>query len=405
MLVPKYQFKSKDMSGKRYTGTIEAENLDAFYHILSERNQFCVSVREAGGSSKDINLSKKKLKLKELAIFSRQFATMLSSGLTVIKCLDVLYKQTHTKHLKSVILGVYEAVQKGDSLSKAMKAQNGTFPPLFLSMVESGEADGSLDSVMERMADQYEKDSQMKNKVTQALIYPLILSIMIIVVLIFMLTFILPRFSNLFAELGGNLPIPTKILIAISNGIIRHWYIILLVIAGIVLAVHYILKTDSGRLWWDKLKVRMPVAGKLLCIISASCFARTLASLFSSGMPIVQSLEIVSTVIGNKYIEDQVHEVENEVRRGVSLSKAVKKVEVFPPMLASMLGVGEESGNLDEILKKTSAFYDEESAAAIQKLISLIEPIMIIFLAVIVGFIIISIILPVFTLYNTVGGS
>lgn len=402
--MPKYQFKSKDMSGKRYTGTIEADNLHTFYHILNERNQFCISVREADKSSKDIKLSKKKLKLKELAVFARQFSTMLNSGLTVIKCLDVLYQQTDKKFMKSVILGVYEAVQKGDSLSKAMRAQNDAFPPLFLSMIESGEADGSLDSVLDRMANQYENDNRMKNKITQALIYPLILSIMIILVLIFMLTFILPRFSSLFAELGSNLPVPTKILMAISNGIIRYWYIIILVIAGIVVLVRYILKTDGGRLWWDKFKVRIPVVGKLLLIISASRFARTLASLFSSGMPIVQSLEIVSTVMGNKYLEDRIRDVENDVRRGVSLSAAVKNIGVFPPMLSSMLGIGEESGNLDEVLNKTSAYYDEESSAAIQKLISLIEPIMIILLAVVVGFIIISIILPVFTMYNTVGG-
>lgn len=401
--MPEYQFKSKDMSGKRYTGTIETGNLDTFYRILNERNQFCISVREAGAPSKNINFSKKKLKLKELAVISRQFSTMLSSGLTVIKCLDVLYQQTEAKFLKSVILGVYEAVQKGDSLSKAMKAQNGAFPPLFLSMVESGEAGGSLDNVMERMADQYEKDNKMKNKVVQALIYPLILTIMIIAVLIFMLTFILPRFSNLFAELGGNLPLPTKILLGISDAVTGNWYIIITIIVGIAVLLHYLLKTDDGRLWWDKLKIKIPVAGRLFLIISASRFARTLASLISSGMPIIQSLDIVGTVVGNRYVEDRIRDIGNDVRRGVSLSSAVKKAGVFPPMLSSMLGIGEESGNLDEILNKTSAYYDEESSAAIQRLISLIEPLMIVFLAVIVGFIIISIILPIFSIYNTVG--
>jgi type IV pilus assembly protein PilC len=404
-LLPEYQFLSKDMTGKSYKGTLEAESVDAFYHLLSERNQFCVSVREAGAASKPISITPQKLKLKELAIFSRQFSTMLSSGLTVIKCLDVLYQQTTGKFLKSTILGVYEAVQKGDSLSKAMKSQKGAFPPLFLSMVAAGEAGGSLDNVMLRMADQYEKDNKLHNKITQALIYPAFLVALITAVVILLLVGVLPRFMSMFNEFGGTVPAPTRILLAVSGALTNYWYIIIAVIALIAVLWNAFLKSTSGRMWWDRLKIKVPVIGKLLLIIASSRFSRTFASLFNSGLPIVQSLEIVGGVLGNKYIESKIQDVGEDVRRGVSLSAAVRKTSLFPPMLCSMLTIGEESGNLDEILNKTSAFYDEESEAAIQKLIALIEPVMIVVLAVIVGFIIISVMLPIFTIYNSVGAS
>lgn len=403
--MPEYQYISKDTKGKSYKGTLESDSIASFYRIIGERGQFCVSVKQVGASRASIEITPQKLKLKDLAVFSRQFSTMLSSGLTVIKCLDVLYQQAPNKFMKSTILGVYEAVQKGDSLSKAMKQQKKAFPPLFLSMVAAGELSGSLDNVMKRMADQYEKDSKMQNKITQALVYPAFLSIMTVFVVVFLLTFILPRFMTMFSQYGGTVPTPTRILLAIGHSLTNYWYIFLIVIGAVIFLIHYWLKTDSGRLAWDKAKLKIPVFGKLMIIVVSSRFSRTLASLFSSGMPIVQALEIMGSVLGNKYMEKQVQNVSEDVRRGVSLSSAVRHIAPFPPMLCSMLSIGEESGNLNEILTKTSAFYDDESDTAIQKMVSLIEPVMIVVLAGIVGFIILSIILPIYSIYNSVGTS
>jgi type IV pilus assembly protein PilC len=393
------------MSGKSIKGTLEAESINMFYQMLSERDQVCVSVREAGAASKSINIRSKKLKLKELAIFSRQFSTMLSSGLTVIKCLDVLYQQTTGKYLKSVILQVYESVQKGEALSKAMSSQDGVFPPLFLSMIAAGEVGGTLDEVMARMADQYEKENKLNNKITQALIYPIILVFLTICVVVMMLVFIVPRFMDMFKEYGGTIPAPTRILLAMSGAMTNYWYIIIGVVVVIVFAWKAFLRSETGRLWWDKVKIKLPVIGKLLLVIISSRFSRTFASLYSSGIPIVQSLDIVGGVLNNKFVEEKVQEVSGNVSRGTSLSSAVRKISVFPTMLCSMLSIGEESGNLEDILKKTAAFYDEESDTAIQKLISLIEPVMIIILAVIVCFVILSIILPIYTIYNSVDAS
>lgn len=403
--MPEYQYVAKDMSGKSIKGTLEAESINMFYQMLSERDQVCVSVREAGAASKSINIRSKKLKLKELAIFSRQFSTMLSSGLTVIKCLDVLYQQTTGKYLKSVILQVYESVQKGEALSKAMSSQDGVFPPLFLSMIAAGEVGGTLDEVMARMADQYEKENKLNNKITQALIYPIILVFLTICVVVMMLVFIVPRFMDMFKEYGGTIPAPTRILLAMSGAMTNYWYIIIGVVVVIVFAWKAFLRSETGRLWWDKVKIKLPVIGKLLLVIISSRFSRTFASLYSSGIPIVQSLDIVGGVLNNKFVEEKVQEVSGNVSRGTSLSSAVRKISVFPTMLCSMLSIGEESGNLEDILKKTAAFYDEESDTAIQKLISLIEPVMIIILAVIVCFVILSIILPIYTIYNSVDAS
>jgi type IV pilus assembly protein PilC len=393
------------MTGKTFSGTIEAENVEMFYSMLGERNQFCISVRQAGIANKPINITPKKLKLKELAIFARQFSTMLTSGLTVIKCLDVLYQQTTGKFLKATILGVYESVQKGDSLSKAMKSQKDAFPSLFLSMVAAGEASGSLDNVMLRMADQYERDNKLHNKISKALIYPAFLVVLIVGIVILMLVVVLPKFMEMFDQVGGTLPLPTQILLAISGALTNYWLIIIIAIILIAILWHSFLKSSGGRLWWDKLKIKAPIVGKLLLIVASSQFSRTFASLYSSGMPIVQSLEIVGGTLGNKYVESELQNVSEDVRRGVSLSAAVRKVSMFPPMLCSMLSIGEESGNLDDILNKTSAFYDEESDTAIEKLIALIEPVMIVSLAIIVGFIIMSIMLPLFSIYNQVGNS
>ncbi len=350
--MPEYIFVSKDSVGKNYKGTLEADNITAFYRILSERGQFCVSVKQAGTAKKSIEITPQRLKLKELAIFSRQFSTMLNSGLTVIKCLDVLYQQSTNKFMKSTILSVYEAVQKGDSLSKAMKMQKKAFPPLFLSMVAAGELSGSLDDVMKRMADQYEKDNRLKNRVQQALIYPAILSVMTVLVVIFMLTFILPRFMSMFSQFGGTVPAPTRFLLALSHVLTTYWFFIIILVFVVGFLIYIWLRSEAGRYTWDKTKIKIPIFGKLMVIVISSRFSRTLASLFSSGMPIVQSLELVGSVLGNKFIEKQIENVSEDVRRGVSLSSAVRRINLFPPMLCSMLNIGEESGNLDDILTK-----------------------------------------------------
>jgi type IV pilus assembly protein PilC len=403
--LPEYQYTSKDFSGKVFNGVIEANSPEAFYRALRERNQFCLDFKEAGRQNMSISLTGKKIKLKDLSIFCRQFSTMLTAGLPVIKCLDILYEQAANKQFKAIILSVYESVQRGDSLSRAMTAQKSAFPLLLINMVEAGEASGSLDAVMKRLADQFEKDSKLQNKVSQALVYPAFLAVLTVAVVVVLLTFVLPTFLKMFSQFGGKVPVTTQILLGISNAIINYWYIIIGIIVVISVLWSMFLKSPDGRIMWDRFKLKMPVLGKIMLVVESSRFARTLASLFSSGMPIIQSIEIVAKVMKNSYIKNGLNQVTEDVRRGVSISASVKKLNIFPLMLCSMLSIGEESGNMDDILNKTAAYYDEESDTAISKMVALLEPVMIVVLAVIVGFIIISIITPVFSIYSSVNAS
>ncbi|HEX3026618.1 MAG TPA: type II secretion system F family protein [Clostridia bacterium] len=400
--MPEFVYTSKDQTGKTYSGVIDADSIDSFYHIIKDRSQYCITVKESGVPQKEIVFGSKKFNLKELSVFCRQFSTMLNSGLPVIKCLDILYQQTTNKKMRSSILGVYETVQRGESLSSAMKHQKTAFPSLFIHLVEAGEASGSLDSVMNRMAEQYEKENKLQNKVTQALIYPIFLCCLSIVVVIFLLTFVLPTFLSMFTQFGGQLPVTTKILLGISHLFTNYWYLILILLAGIYIGFRALMRKHNVRLGWDKLKLRLPIIGKLLLILESSRFARTLASLFNSGMPVMQSVEITANVMTNSYIRNRLFHVNEEVRRGSSISASIRKLNLFPLMLCSMLNIGEESGNMDVIRLKTSAFYDEEADAALQKLVSLIEPFMIVLLAVVVGFIIVSIITPIYGVYSQI---
>lgn len=403
--MPEFAYKAMDANGKNFSGILEAENLDEFYRLLKERSQYCVTVRESGARRLSLSLTKPKMKTKELVVFCRQFSAMLNAGITVIKGLDILYQQTENRTMKAKLLDVYEAVQKGESLSMALRKQDGVFPELMVNMIEAGEASGSLDVIMNRLADTYEKENKLQNKVRQSLVYPLFLVVLTILIVAFMMAFVLPKFTAMFAQLGGTVPLPTKILLAVSSFFLHYWYLIAVVLAAAVLAFRKYITSKAGRAKWGRFKLELPVAGKLLLKVESAHFSRILASLISSGLPMIQSLEIVSRITGNAYIENGIFSVIEDVRHGLSLSASVRKIGIFPPMLCSMLSIGEESGTLDEILNKTSAFYDEEAETAIQRLVSLIEPVMIVVLALIVGFIVISIILPIYSIYNQVNGS
>lgn len=400
--MPQFQYKAKDIRGQVFSGVIEAESLDHFYHILRERNQFCIDVSRVGVSSKDITFGSGKLKTKQLSVFFRQFSTMLNSGLPMIKCLDILYQQTVNKRMRTIILNIYESVQRGESLSKAMRLQKTAFPLLSLNMIEAGEASGSLDTVTGRLADQFEKDQKIQNKVTQALVYPTFLVFLSIAVVIFLLVFILPTFLHMFDQFGGTLPPTTQALLAVSGSLTNYWLVYILTIFIIVILWRLLMKNEDIRRGWDHFKLNVPVIGKLLLIVESSRFSRTLASLFSSGMPIMQAIEIVSKIAKNTYIKNGLLRANEDIRRGASISVSIKKQNLFPVMLCSMLNIGEESGNMDEILTKTANYYDEEADTAIQKLISLLEPIMIVVLAIVVGFIVVSIITPIFGIYSQI---
>ncbi|MGI6748513.1 MAG: type II secretion system F family protein [Anaerovoracaceae bacterium] len=346
--------------------------------------------------------NKIKLSLKDIAMFSRQLSAMLEAGVTLIKALNILYLQMEKKNVKESIKRLYENVQKGDQLSDALKKQEGVYPEIMISMVEAGEASGRLDSVIAKVADTFEKDVKLRNKIKSSMMYPIILAVLCVAVVLILVMKVLPVFMTMFTE-SMVLPLPTRILLAFSDILTGYWYIILLVIAAIVFGIRAYVSTEEGKRKWHSTLLKAPVLGKTITKIAAVRFTRTLGTLLSSGMTLIQSLEIVIKVVGNRIIMEGLETTKEDIRKGMPLSQSLRKADVLPPLVYSMIGIGEESGTIEDMLDKTSEYYDDEIDNSISKLVSLLEPILIVFMAFIVGFIIISILLPVFEIYQSVG--
>lgn len=401
--MPEYRYTVVDTKGQTLRGTLEADNEETCLKIIRQRGLYCLELAPASLATRSISFGKgSSLTIKDLTVFCRQFATMLSAGIGVIKSLDILYHQMEKPGSKAVVKNVYETVQRGQSLSTALKAQEGAFPPLLVHMLEAGEASGTLENVMERSSEHFEKDLKVSNKVKNAMIYPAVLGILTVLVVVLLLTLVLPTFVTMFSSMGVELPLPTRILLGLSHSLTHYWYIYLTVIALIIIAWTNYIKRPSGRMKFDKFKTTMPVLGKLNIIVLCARFARTLSTLMRSGISMLRSLEIAAKVVNNAYYEKALAEVREDIRKGTALSAAIKRSELFPAMLVSMIAVGEESGALDEVLRKCAIFYDEESDGAIARMVGLLEPVMIIFMAVVVAFVLISIITPMYSMLTNV---
>ncbi|MDD4402380.1 MAG: type II secretion system F family protein, partial [Desulfitobacteriaceae bacterium] len=401
--LPEFRYSVIDTKGQTLSGVMEAEDQDVCRKLIAQRGLYCLEVAPVSLVQRSINFGgKSKIKPKELTVFCRQFSTMMVSGISVIKCLDILHGQADNANLKETIKKVYENVQRGQSLSASLANQDGTFPDFMINMVEAGEASGTLDRVMERLADHFEKNMKTANKVKTAMTYPIILGILTVCVVILLMVFVLPVFIEMFSTSGVKLPLPTRILVGISNSLTGYWYIYLTVISAASLIWMRFLKNEDGRLKWDRYKVNMPIIGKLNLIIISAQFARTMSTMMQSGIPLLKSLEITSRVLGNKYYEKCITEIGEDIRKGIALSTSIKKADIFPILMTSMISIGEESGTLENILVKTSLLYDEESDTAISKLVGMLEPLMIIIMALVVGFIVISIIVPMFSMMSLV---
>lgn len=382
-----FTYIAKDYNGKKIKGTFQAEGSQELVNHIVDKGLFLVSYSE-GISLKNEN-KVHKLKTKELSITCRQLSSMMTSGLTLMKSLDILYKQQENKVSRACWQAIYEDVQKGQSFSDALKAQSGVFPDFFVSMVNAGEASGTLDTVMNRMSEHYAKENKLKNKVRGALIYPIILLSVSLIVVIGLFTLIMPKFKEMLGD--KNLPTITKVMFGFSEFITSKWYIVLIIVAAIIFGVIYCFRDHEIRKKIDRHIIKSRMIGKLVTKVYTGRFARSLSSLYSSGIPMVEAIERSSAILGNTYIAEQFVQVVDDVKQGGSLSNAIQKTEVFEPMFCSMIFVGEESGTLDDILAKTADFYEEESDSAIGRLVSMIDPILIIFLGIIIGIVVLSI--------------
>lgn len=398
----RYKYKSISNDGRESEGLYVGDNEAGLITMLKNKNELVVSIERDIQSEAQIELFKKKVKKKDLALFCRQFYTMISAGLGIVPCLEILVVQTENKSFKNAIADTYEEVQKGSTLSESMTQHKNVFPTILISMVEAGEVSGNLDTIMLRMAEHFEKENKTENKVKSAMVYPAVLAVVSVAVVVFMLVFIMPTFIGMFEGSSTELPGPTKMLINLSNSMQTYWYIYLAMVIAIVFGISIYKKSEEGTKFFDSLKLRIPIVKKTTTMIVTSRFTRTLSTLLSSGIPLIQAMEVVAKVVNNSIIEERLLFGIESIRKGVSLSRTVKDVGIFPPMVDSMIRIGEESGSLDDMLYKTADFYDEETEASIQRLTSMIEPLMIVFMGLAIGFIVISMYLPMFDMMKTV---
>ena len=373
-----FSYTGTTPAGKQVKGTINAEDERDFMSQVNAKGLTNLKYEE-----KDIESSKtiKKFSTKDLAFNCRQLAAMLTSGLTLVKALDILSKEQPNEQAKQVWQSVYENVQKGESFSSSLELYEGVFPDFLISMVNAGEVSGSLDVIMQRMSDHYAKENKMNNTIKGAMTYPIILGIMAIAVVIGMFTFIMPTFAGMY-ENPDDMPAFTKAMMSFSYSLTHYWFIYILVIGGLIFAVTYVMKIPSTRLKWDKFIIKAPTIGPLVVKIYTARFSRTLSSLYSSGIPMVECLRRSSAILGNRYIDECFTNVIDEVKQGETLSSSIQRTEIFDSMFCSIIFVGEEAGALDTILAKTAEYYDEEADSAVARLVSLLEPVMIIIMGI-----------------------
>lgn len=398
--MPVYKYTIINKQGKKQTNTYKANSEKEVASMLREKHNIILKI-EKTKTEKSISFSKK-ISSKDLAVFCRQFQAMLKAGVPIINCLDIIIQQTTNKKFREIISDIYESLQKGFTLSEASSKYSNVFPSLFISMVEAGEASGNLDDIMDRLAIHFEKEFKINNKIKSAMTYPIVIAVVATAVVIFLLTSVMPTFLSMFQNSGIELPAITKALLSFSNFIKYQWYVIIIIIVLIPIIFKILLKNAANRLIFDKIKLKIPVVKYLNLKVATSRFTRTLSTLLSSGVPLINSLEIVAKVTGNEYIGKVILDSKEEVKKGVSLSDPLRRYNIFQPMVISMIKIGEDSGSLDEILSVTANFYDEEVDTAVNKLTTVVEPIMLVIMAVIVGFIVVGMVLPMFDMFNVV---
>lgn len=398
--MPTYNYVAINSAGKTIKESFDAKSRDEVIEKIKRENLFLVEINEM--VSKDIKtpFSMTKVKIMDIALFCRQISTLLNAGIPLADSLDITSKQMSNKNLKKIIAVISSDVQKGFPFSEAMKKQ-GVFPELLVHMVAAGEVSGTVDVVMTRMATNYEKDSAVQRKVKGAMVYPIILAVVAIAAVLFIMTSILPKFMEMFESGGAELPALTKLLIQVSEFIRAYWFILLGVLAGVVYGIIFFARTTLGGNLIDMLKLRIPLISVLTIKIITARFARMMASLLSSGIPLIQAFEYVAVVVDNEIVKGKILKAKDEISKGSDLTDAIRRMEVFEPMVINMVKIGEESGKLDAIMDNTAEIYDDEVATAVQSLTTLVEPLMIVFMAGIIGFIVIAMVSPMFDMAST----
>jgi len=402
-----YAYTAINAEGFELTGELNAPDVEAAREQLRVRGLLAQMLTEKPSAGEDgMRTTFKKIKPKSLQIFSRQFATMIDAGLNVVSALVILEEQTDDAYLGSIISELRADVEGGLLLSQAMARHPKVFNRLYVSMVEAGEAAGILDQVLDRVAFQIEKETQIKRRVKGAMIYPTMVLIFATLVLIGMLMFLVPVFVNIFSQLGGQLPTLTQWVVNASNLLKTKWYIIFPAIGLVAFGIRKYKKTEPGRQMWDRIKLKIPMKiGQVVLKVTMARFSRTLSTLVAAGVDIIKALEITAQTSGNWVVEEALGTVRSRVHEGVPIAQPLIENPVFPPMVSQMVKIGEETGELEKMLGKIADFYEDEVDASIQSLTSIVEPIMMLLVGLMVGVIIIAMYLPMFKMLSLIGGS
>jgi type IV pilus assembly protein PilC len=398
-----YVFKAMDLAGVKAHGEVEAESKQAVSDQLKQRGLIVLDITTKGGS-KEIELSfLKRVKAGELAVFSRQLSTMITSGMSILRSLYVLEVQTESKFLKETIVAVRKDVEAGLALSTAMSRHPKVFSQLFVAMTQAGEAGGVLESALLRVADQLEKDASLRRQIKSAMIYPALVITFAIGVMMALVAFLVPVFEGVFKQFGGELPKITQVSVFLSHAVLGYWWLMFLMVIGAAVAFFQWKKSSWGRPQWDHFRLHVPMKiGTIVQQVSVARWARTFASLTSAGVPLLQALEITGKTGGNVAVEEAMEGVIASVKRGGTIAGPLAQAPIFPAMVTHMVGVGEETGALDEMLDKIADFYEDQVSASVKALTSILEPVMIVVIGGIVGFIVISMYMPLFSVYNSI---
>jgi type IV pilus assembly protein PilC len=401
--MPVFVWKGRTLAGESQSGEVEVGRQEEALELLRKKKILVTSLSQKAGMTMP-KLGGTSVSTKDLAIFTRQFATMISAGLPLVQCLDILAKQTSKASFGRTINDVTREVESGSTLADALGKHKGVFDELFRNMVAAGEAGGVLDEILMRLATYIEKADALKRKIQSAMVYPAVVLTVALGATAFMLIFIIPTFAKMFTDFGGELPLPTKIVLGMSHFLTGFWWVILLAIAAAVVALNRYYATENGTRTIDALLLKMPVLGDVLLKGAVARFTRTLGTLIASGVPILAGLEITARTAGNKILSEAIMTARASIREGETVSAPLKTSGVFPPMVVQMISVGEQTGALDEMLTKIAVFYEAEVDTAVDTLTSIIEPVMIVVMGGIVGGMVVAMYLPMFKLISVVAG-
>ncbi len=396
-----YAYRVRDRQGKIISGKLEAENETSVSQRLREMGYFVIGIEEERVSltKKELHIFKPKVKNKDITVFTRQFATMINAGLPLVKCLSILSEQTESPVLSEIIADVQHEVEMGRSLSEALAKHPDTFKELYTSMVKAGEIGGVLDDVLLRIASTLESEDEIRRRIKSAMTYPIAMMCISLLLLVVMLIFVVPTFEKMFKDMGASMPFLTSFIMSVSHFLVswKGAVLVLALVAGLYFLRRW-MKTPGGRRKVDALKLKLPIFGNLFHKMALSRFSRTLGTLVSSGVPILQALEITSNTVGNVLVAEAVDDVRAGVKEGDSIAKPLGQSPLFPPMVTQMLAIGEETGALDTMHTKVSDLYDSEIEAMVVSMTSLLEPVMMVFLGAVVGTIVIALYLPIFSM-------